>query len=68
MVKELGISPEAILSSETARDVAGKVDTLVAVGNGGIADLMGIVAAGAQVLKTSEKQGGHKPAKEGGVT
>ena len=68
MVKELGISPEAILSAETARDVAGKVDTLVAVGNGGMADLMGIVAAGAQVLKTSSKKEGSIPVKEGGAT
>lgn len=68
MQKELGINSEAILASETARDVASKVDTLVAVGQGGMADLMGIVTAGAQVLKSSGKNKAGETPKEGGVT
>jgi len=68
MVKELKLDANAILAAETTRDLAGKIDTFVAVGKGGIADVMGVVAAGAEVFKASAKPDADIPPKEGGAS
>lgn len=68
MAKELGVDANAILASETTRDLAGKVGTFVAVGKGGLADALGVVAAGTEVFKSSGKPSSNNTQpKEGGT-
>ena len=55
MAKKLNLRSENILSAESAREIANKVDNLVSVGSGGYADLLGIVAAGASAFRQQSK-------------
>ena len=66
MAEKLEVSPESILSAESAREIAKDVDNLVSVGSGGYSDLINMVAAGASALKLQRQSKEKKEEKKKG--
>lgn len=51
MAQQMGVGPETVLGSMTARSIAEGPNNLIIAGTDGFAGLMGVVAAGAEALK-----------------
>ena len=64
--KFLGIDGSVIFSGEVARDVAGSVKNLVAVGGGGIADIAAIATTVANNLNKKTDEPADKAGSAGG--